>query len=94
MVYKLGIILMIFSFISCSSSEDEIDTIYGTWELTSYTLENEYDFNNDGIASNNVLSEIDCFSDLTFTLNNDSTVFYPESNSTVTMSYLADGGIM
>ena len=66
-------------FMNCSSDNSNMDNIseefsvVGSWELTSYTFENSYDFNKDGVASNDFISETACFDDIFINLNADGT---------------------
>ncbi|WP_447637035.1 hypothetical protein [Flavobacterium microcysteis] len=64
--------------LSCSSDDDS-DTlsnaaIEGTWKLTKYELPSSFDLNNDGTASNNLLTEVSCTSNSSLVFNAGSTV--------------------
>jgi hypothetical protein len=71
------LVLLFFMMIlgACSSNdEDVLASIEGTWKLTSYTLENSYDINQDGMSSNDIISETDgCFLEDTWVFNSDHT---------------------
>ncbi|WP_046756387.1 hypothetical protein [Kordia jejudonensis] len=67
-------VLSIF-LISCSSDDDaaaEI-TLTGTWRMTSFEVENSYDFNGDGTASRDLISETNCYQNETILINANGT---------------------
>lgn len=71
-LFLLTIVTLSFG---CSTNEvdEEINMILGDWKLTSLKLEHEYDFNNDGIYSNDLFDEGDCWQNTILTFNEDGT---------------------
>ncbi|MFK7750151.1 MAG: hypothetical protein AB8B65_17295 [Kordia sp.] len=58
--------------VACSSDDDApapADPIVGTWKMTSYEVENSYDFNNDGTANRDLLIETNCYQNETIQIN-------------------------
>ncbi|NND62190.1 MAG: DUF5004 domain-containing protein [Flavobacteriaceae bacterium] len=71
---KIILALLVGTFIMSCSSDDEGNTeinIEGNWKLTSFTSENNYDINEDGSASNNILIETACYENETIDFNSD-----------------------
>ncbi len=79
-------IFVFFTIISLSSCEPWEDDSYedesnpteeveipGTWKLTLIQLENAYDFNGDGTASSNLMSETNCYQNELINFNMDFT---------------------
>ncbi|WP_298508468.1 hypothetical protein [uncultured Kordia sp.] len=66
--------LSLFLF-ACSSDDDApaVDPLLGTWRMTSYEVENEYDFNGDGTASREIISESNCYQNETILINEGGT---------------------
>lgn len=66
--------LSLFLF-SCSSDDDAptVDPIIGTWKMTSFEVENSYDFNGDGTASREIISETNCYQNETIQINEGGT---------------------
>ena len=64
--------LSLFLF-ACSSDDDNatptVDPILGTWKMTSFEVENSYDFNGDGTASRELISETNCYQNETIQIN-------------------------
>ena len=58
-------------FTSCSTDNDDNESVVGEWRLTSYNIASEFDINSDGVFSTNILDEIEC-------ANNETLIF--ESN--------------
>ena len=55
-IFKLVLVLLVFSFCSCSSDDDSNDsmdddpvTFQAAYELTALVVESSFDFNNDGM---------------------------------------------
>ncbi len=65
-------VLSVFLF-SCASDDDVAPEtgLAGTWKMTSYEVENPYDFNGDGTASRNLITETNCYQNETIQLNAD-----------------------
>jgi hypothetical protein len=63
------------SLFSCASDDDaaSIDPLVGTWRMTSFEVENPYDFNEDGTASRNLITETNCYQNETIQINADGT---------------------
>lgn len=60
----MSILFISILFASCSSDDDNDSsdsTIVGAWTLTEANLAVPIDFNNDGTADRNFLSEVPCF---------------------------------
>lgn len=69
-------------FILCSCSKDDDKTITSdTYELTSFTIANPYDLDNNGTASTNVFNEINCNFNYKIILNSDNTGQFTFSSS-------------
>lgn len=67
--------LSLFLF-ACSSDDDNaptVDPIVGTWRMTAYEVENSYDFNGDGTASRELISETNCYQNETIQINEGGT---------------------
>ena len=67
-------VLSIFLF-SCSSDDDTTPppTIAGTWKMTLYEVETPYDFNGDGTANRDLITETNCYQNETILFNADGT---------------------
>jgi hypothetical protein len=67
--------LSAFGLLSCSGDDDNNSTdnvsLTGTWKLTAATLPVGTDFNNDGIASTDFITETRCFNNSTITFTDD-----------------------
>lgn len=69
--------------LSCSSDDDGGNlsnvAVEGTWKITKYELSRSFDLNNDGVASDNLLTETSCFSNssLLFKTGNAVTFNFP-----------------
>lgn len=62
---KIGIILILIFFVSCSSENDTpVDDPFSlnefVFNLTEVNIETPLDLNGDGIFSNNLIDEVDC----------------------------------
>lgn len=68
----LSVIVMLLMSYSCSKDDGENITSE-TYVLTSFTIANPYDLDNDGSASTNVFNEIDCNFNYKIILNSDNT---------------------
>lgn len=90
--------VLVFSIASCSK-EDEVKvpveakdddkggantSIEGTWKYTAVNIENEYDINNDGKKSKNLVEETNCFVDAALILNKDKTSLLKDRTLKVT----------
>jgi hypothetical protein len=71
-----------FAILSCSSDDEGTSSasLVGTWKVTSFTTGVGVDFNNDGTASTNFLTESGCYdnSNLIFAANNVATANFQE----------------
>lgn len=66
--------LMCFLLFNCSSDNENGDNeqennIVGVYKISSYTLDNSFDINQDGISSHDFIAETNCFENETFVLN-------------------------
>lgn len=68
------LILVAAIFVSCSSDDDDGGVaIEGTWKMTAFTTQNAYDLNGDGIISNDVMGQTNCFQNETLVFNANGT---------------------
>ena len=74
--------LILFTAFTCENEplegdfvldSDSIETIQGTWKLTSWIGEEPIDLNNDGASSLNFLEEMNCYQNETMLFNADNT---------------------
>lgn len=75
-------IAMAFTMISCEDQDDKITnaSIEGTYKLTTFTLPAPVDYNNDGVATTDLIEESGCYDDSEITLSpNGSAVFNIQS---------------
>lgn len=73
---NICIIAVFLCLTSCSNNDDNlvfISDIEGLWTLTSLESINFYDFNNDGIATNNIMNETHCYFNQQIVFNEDKT---------------------
>lgn len=64
--------LVAFALLSCSGDDDNDNvSLTGTWKLTSATLPEAVDFNNDGTLSTDVIAETGCLHNSTITFTDD-----------------------
>lgn len=74
-----GLVIVIIAFTACSKDDNDDNnlSIEGIWKLTAFEVENAYDLNNDGIASKNILTEIDCYhQDIIFNADDTGQIIY------------------
>lgn len=82
----LFIMLFITFFLSVScSSDNDTESIEGVWKLTAWNVAGGFDINKDGVASINILDEIDCVNNETLHFETNGIVsstasFNPEIN--------------
>jgi PBP1b-binding outer membrane lipoprotein LpoB len=73
----MSVLCIAILFASCSSDDDSSSSqnrLEGSWTLTQANLGTPVDYNNDGTADPNFISEVPCFeSDITFTANGNFT---------------------
>ena len=71
-----------FTMMACDDQDDEIQntSIEGTYKLTTFTLSAPVDYNNDGVATTDLIEETACYdaSDITLSANG-SAVFNMQS---------------
>ncbi len=68
------LILVAAIFVSCSSDDDDGGVaIEGTWKMTAFKTQNAYDLNGDGIISNDVMGQTNCFQNETLIFNANNT---------------------
>lgn len=64
------LILVAAIFVSCSSDDDNGSVaIEGTWKMTAFKSQNAYDLNGDGIISNDIMGQTNCFQNETMIFN-------------------------
>lgn len=75
-------VLTALVFTSCESDDDgsSSSNIQGTWKLTAWNSVESFDLNNDGVASTNLLDEMDCY-------NNETIVFANNVATAISTSY-------
>jgi len=76
-LFNLCIIGVLVCFTSCSTEDtedSEVSAIIGVWELTAWNINGGFDMNNDGVASSNLLNEIDCSSNETLVFDKNGVV--------------------
>jgi hypothetical protein len=77
MRYFLMFAIVAFVFVSCNDDEVTIDdggdsvSVEGNFRLTEFNTENGYDFNEDGTASPNLITETNCYLNETVVFNAD-----------------------
>ena len=75
-------IAIAFTMMACEGQDDGIQTasIEGTYKLTTFTLPAPVDYNNDGVATTNLIEETGCYDDSEITLSaNGNAVFNIQS---------------
>lgn len=73
---KIFVLALSIMLMACSSDDDSGSStvaLEGTWRLTSITLENPYDFNNDGNATRDLMDETDCYQNELMTFHEEGT---------------------
>jgi hypothetical protein len=70
-----GLLLAALVLVSCNKDDDGSTnaSVEGNWKLTSLTTENAYDLNEDGNASNNLMTETGCYQNETITFSGNGT---------------------
>lgn len=68
-----AICLMSVFLLSCSKDDSPEPVTVETWSLVSRRTEKAHDFNDDGVSSQDLQSEIDCQSNLVLKLSSDGT---------------------
>lgn len=70
----LTLILVAAIFVSCSSDDDDGGVaIEGTWKMTAFKTQNAYDLNGDGIISNDIMGQTNCYQNETLVFNANAT---------------------
>lgn len=72
-----------FLALGCSGEDDGTivgASVEGTWDLTSFELNQAFDLNGDGTPSSNIFNETNCFQDtyIVFDDGNDATVYFDD----------------
>jgi hypothetical protein len=70
-----SLVLFAVVFASCSSDDDNNNTvaIEGTWKMTAFKSQNAYDLNGDGVISNDIMAQTNCYQNETLVFNTDGT---------------------
>jgi len=68
-----SLVLFAVLFASCSSDDDNSVAIEGTWKMTAFKSQNAYDLNGDGIISNDIMGETNCYQNETLVFNSNGT---------------------
>lgn len=71
-----GLLLITLIFIGCSSDDDNGDNgvaLQGDWKLTSFTSQNAYDLTGNGIISNDIMGQTNCYQNERITFNANGT---------------------
>lgn len=64
------------AFLSCSDDDSQSNTTKsyaGTYKISAVVLSGTVDFNQDGVASSNLMTETDCYNNSTIVLKDDKT---------------------
>ncbi|WP_298902572.1 hypothetical protein [uncultured Psychroserpens sp.] len=78
------IVTMTFVLNACQSDDNNSEPMHtaeGIWRMQSLELGSVYDFNGDGIASNNLISETNCLQNEVYTFNNNGNGMYNSSET-------------
>ncbi|MEX2349317.1 MAG: hypothetical protein WD554_00405 [Flavobacteriaceae bacterium] len=79
-----SLVLFAVLFASCSSDDDNNRVaVEGTWKMTAFKSENAYDLNGNGVISNDIMEETNCYQNETVVFNANGTgaefsTSYPE----------------
>tara|TARA_R110000850_G_scaffold277058_1_gene421944 strand:+ start:189182 stop:189739 length:558 start_codon:yes stop_codon:yes gene_type:complete len=70
-----SLVLFAVLFASCSSDDDNNNTvaIEGTWKMTAFKSQNAYDLNGDGVISNDIMAQTNCYENETLVFNSNGT---------------------
>ncbi|MEX0996740.1 MAG: hypothetical protein WDZ45_06810 [Flavobacteriaceae bacterium] len=69
-----SLVLLAVLFASCSSDDDDNGVaIEGTWKMTAFKSQNAYDLNGDGVISNDIMGETNCYQNETLIFNSNGT---------------------
>ncbi len=68
-----SLVLLAVLFASCSSDDDNGVAVEGTWKMTAFKSQNAYDLNGDGVISNDVMGETNCYQNETLIFNSNGT---------------------
>ena len=82
--HLLLLLAITFSFNACQSDDDNNEaqtTAKGTWRMQSLELGSEYDFNGDGTASNDIISETNCLQNETYSFGIDGNGVFNSTES-------------
>lgn len=83
---KIAFTLLMATLLFSCKKDDDGNTqvsVEGNWKLTAFTTETGFDFNEDGTASNNVMSETNCY-------QNETVLFSGNGSATSTNRSYAD----
>ncbi len=73
-VFSLLMVAMLFA--ACSSDDDNGNdnvALEGTWKMTAFKSENAYDINGNGIISNDIMQQTNCYQNETIVFNANGT---------------------
>lgn len=70
-----------FSFVSCNNDDDNVTVggtaeLNGTWKLTTFTMDQGIDFNNDGSLSEDLIAETGCYNNSTLVFTGANTAIF------------------
>lgn len=68
-----SLVLFVVLFTSCSSDDDNGVAIEGTWKMTAFKSQNAYDLNGDGVISNDIMGQTNCYQNETLVFNSNGT---------------------
>lgn len=68
-----SLVLFVVLFASCSSDDDNGVAIEGTWKMTAFKSQNAYDLNGDGVISNDIMGQTNCYQNETLVFNSNGT---------------------
>jgi hypothetical protein len=69
-IFKCIVVICFAFFISCANDDDE--AIRGAFVITVFEIDTALDFDNNGVASNNLMNEIGCYPHSTIFLGTNS----------------------
>jgi len=74
-LFRFAFLSLFIVISACVTNDDEdvITDLAGTWKMTSFSSENAYDLNGDGVANTDVIVESGCYQNETLDFNANGT---------------------